>query len=123
MHYFQNPFNPQSQQIARLDVGCLLAQGLVVGGSRDLQRQKLRFPFAVPLSPCSLCHGRASVWAGLVGSRPRAAKALQGLAPAGWPGHRQQGGLSLATSSDSFFLMWFRCFSCCLCSLLWPYGV
>lgn len=39
-------------------VGSLLAQGLVVGASRDLQRQKLSFPFAVPLSPQS-----CQVWA------------------------------------------------------------
>lgn len=65
VHYFQNPFILQSQQIARLTVGCLLAQDLVVGASRDLQRQKLRFPFCCSsltpfLLPCQgLCLGLA----------------------------------------------------------------
>lgn len=69
MHYFQNRFKLQSQQVARLTAGCPLAQGLVVGASRDIQRQKLKFPplpsFAVPLLPHSFCRARASVrgWA------------------------------------------------------------
>lgn len=57
MHYFQNPCKLQSQQIVRLTVGCPLAQGLVVGASRDIQRQKFRFlpllSLAVPLLPHS----------------------------------------------------------------------
>lgn len=58
---FPKSFSLQSQQIASLTVGCLLAQGLVIGASRDLQRQKLRFPFAVPLSPfLLLCQGLCS---------------------------------------------------------------
>lgn len=123
MHQFQNPFSLQSQQIARLTVGCLLAQGLVVGASRDLQRQILRFPFAVPLLPHSFCRARALFWGWACGQQDQGSHGIAGTGTCrlAWP--EAAGGLSLATSPGSFFLMCFGCFSCCLCSLLWPYGI